>query len=79
MVDQRIELDQERYFIYVMNIVYWIYGICLINWIYDNMGCVLINSKVDGRKFNKPGVKKAEHEKVTLAQLLDLFVPPNFL
>jgi len=27
--------------------------------------------KVDGRKFNKPGVKKAEHEKVRLAQLLD--------
>ena len=43
------------------------------------MGCVLINSKVDGRKFNKIGVKKAEHEKVKLAQLLDLFVPANFL
>ena len=47
------------------------YGIYLIHWIYGNMGCVLINSKVDGRKFNKIGVKKAEHEKVTLAQLLD--------
>ena len=29
--------------------------------------CVLINSKVDGRKFNRIGVTKAEHEKVTLA------------
>ena len=43
------------------------YGIYLIHWIYGNMGCVLINSKVDGRKFNKIGVKKAEHEKVILA------------
>ena len=32
---------------------------------------MIVNSKVDGRKFNKPGVKKAEHEKVRMAQLLD--------
>ena len=43
------------------------------------MWSVLINSKVDGRKFNKPGVKKAEHEKVILAQLLDWVVRATLL
>ena len=44
-----------------------------------NMWSVVINLKVDGRKFNKPGVKKAEHEKVGLAQILDLVVPATLL
>ena len=76
MVDQRIELDQERYFI--RNAIY-IVDIWDISDKLDIWQHILINSKVDGRKFNKPGVKKAEHEKVTLAQLLDLFFPANFL
>ena len=51
------------------------------------MWCILVNSKVDGRKFNLPGVKKAEHEKVKFDYLvslstflkISLFTLPTFL
>ena len=46
-----------------------------IHWIHENMECLLVNSKVDGRKFNKVGVRKAEHEKVRLTKLFHWFLP----